>query len=250
MTNDIKPPVAAPAGRKRFWKQATIVPAGTGYAVELDGRPVKLPERTTLAVESKALAQALAEEWQAAGKEAGGLFRPEDLPLTRIAGSMLERIPNQREGVIDSLLAYAGSDLLCYRAENWSDLSSQQKERWDPWLAWCEKTFGAQLAVSGGVMPIKQSDAAIAALRKTLESASDAELAVLGVAVPALGSLVLGLALLHQQVSPEDLTGCATLDEQAQMQRWGADTEITDRIARMGHDVADAGRFLTLLKQG
>ena len=111
MTNDIKPPVAAPAGRKRFWKQVTIVPAGTGYAVELDGRPVKLPERTTLAVESNALAQALAEEWQAAGKEAGGLFRPEDLPLTRIAGSMLERIPKLMEDNLNRELLAKNSEI-------------------------------------------------------------------------------------------------------------------------------------------
>ncbi|MCP1195190.1 hypothetical protein NKW84_04855 [Acetobacter senegalensis] len=241
--------VAASAGRKRFWKQASVVPDGAGYAVQLDGRPVRLPERTPLRVESRALADALAEEWQAAGKEAGGLFRPEDLPLTGIVGSMLERIPAQWEGVVESLLAYAGSDLLCYRAENWSDLARLQKEQWTPWLDWCCKRFDAPLEVSEGIMPIAQPAETFNALRRVLEQTTPAQLAALSVAVPALGSLVLGLALVEQQADPETLVACATLDERAQMQRWGEDTEITDRIAALVREVSDAARFLALSRQ-
>lgn len=105
----------APAGRKRFWKQADVVPEGQGFVVQLDGRSIRLPRKTPLCVTSRALADALAAEWQAAGQNADGRFSPADLPLTGIAGSMIERIPAEREGVLRSLLAYAGSDLLCYR---------------------------------------------------------------------------------------------------------------------------------------
>lgn len=240
---------AVSGGRKRFWKHASVVPDGAGYAVQLDGRPVRLPERTPLRVESKALAEALAEEWQAAGKEAGGLFRPEDLPLTGIAGTMLERIPQQREGVVDSLLAYAGSDLLCYRAENWAELARLQAEQWTPWLEWCCNRFDAPLEVSAGIMPINQPAQTFEALRRALDQATPAELAALSVAVPALGSLVLGLALVEQQADPETLVACATIDERAQMQRWGEDTEITDRIAAALHEVSDAARFLARSRQ-
>lgn len=241
----------APAGaRKRFWKQATVVPEQEGFAVQLDGRPVRLPERTMLSVSSRALAEALAAEWQAAGLTVGGHFRPEDLPLTRIAGSMLERIPGARAGVVDSLLAYAHSDLLCYREAGNSRLARRQRELWGPWLDWCQDTFGMELRTTEGVMPIIQPEATMKTLRALLESLSDAELAVLGVAVPALGSLYLGLALVKGQGAPEELVACATLDEREQMAIWGEDTDVTDRIATRLRDVTDAAQFLALLRKG
>ncbi|KXV71962.1 ATP synthase F1 [Acetobacter cerevisiae] len=242
----------APAGaRKRFWKQATVVPVqDEGFAVQLDGRPVRLPEKTMLSVSSRALADALAAEWQAAGLTVGGHFRPEDLPLTRIAGSMLERIPGARAGVIDSLLAYAGSDLLCYREAGNSRLARRQCELWSPWLDWCQDTFGMELRTTEGVMPITQPDATMKTLRALLESLSDAELAVLGVVVPALGSLYLGLVLVKGQGTPEELVACATLDEREQMAIWGEDTDVTDRIAMRQRDVTDATHFLELLRGG
>ncbi|MFT8474112.1 MAG: ATP12 family protein, partial [Acetobacter orientalis] len=52
MNESVKQPVATPAGRKRFWKHAEVVPTENGYAVQLDGRPIKLPERTPLCVPS------------------------------------------------------------------------------------------------------------------------------------------------------------------------------------------------------
>ena len=98
-------------------------------------------------------------------------------------------------------------------------------------------------------MPIAQPAETFNALRRVLEQATPAQLAALSVAVPALGSLVLGLALVEQQADPETLVACATLDERAQMQRWGEDTEITDRIAALVREVSDAARFLALSRQ-
>ena len=248
--SDLEKKPAPPGARKRFWKQATVVPEQEGFAVQLDGRPVRLPEKTMLSVSSRALADALAAEWQAAGLTVGGHFRPEDLPLTRIAGSMLERIPGARTGVIDSLLAYAGSDLLCYREAGNSRLARRQRELWSPWLDWCQDTFGMELCTTEGVMPITQPDATMKTLRALLESLSDAELAVLGVAVPALGSLYLGLVQVKGQGTPEELVACATLDEREQMAIWGEDTDVTDRIATRLRDVTDAAHFLELLHKG
>lgn len=248
MSDAEKKAPATAGARKRFWKQASVVPEQGGFAVQLDGRPVRLPERTMLCVPSRALADALAAEWQAAGLTVGGYFSPEDLPLTRIAGSMLERVPAARAGVVESLLAYAGSDLLCYREAGQSRLARRQRELWGPWVDWCEATFGMALRTTEGVMPITQPEATMQTLRTVLESCSDAELAVLGVAVPALGSLYLGLALLKGNASPDALVACATVDECEQMAIWGEDTAVTDRIATLLRDVTDAARFLELLR--
>ena len=241
-------PARAPAGRKRFWKQAQLVPQDGAYAVELDGRCVRLPGKTALCVPSRALAEALVAEWQAAGQGAEGYFTPDDLPLTGIAGSMLERIPQARDGVLESLLAYANSDLVCYRDGAQGKLAAQQAALWDPWLAWLGKTYGVAFHTTHGVMPIRQSGQDLQALGAAMQGMTDAQLAVLGVAVPALGSLVLGLALLGG-AAVEELVACATVDERHQMAVWGQDTEVTDRIASMQMELETAARFDALTRQ-
>lgn len=217
--------------------------------MQLDGRSVRLPGKTVLCVSSRALGEALVAEWQAAGQTADGYFTPDDLPLTGIAGSMLERIPQARDGVVESLLAYANSDLICYRDGAGGKLAQRQAALWDPWLLWLGKTHGITFQTTLGVMPIRQSAQALQALRAVMDGMTDAQLAVLGVAVPALGSLVLGLALLGG-AGVEDLVACATVDEREQMAVWGQDTEVTDRIARMQMELETSARFEALGQQG
>lgn len=241
-------PQRTPPGRKRFWKQVELVAHEGGFAVQLDGRSVRLPGKTALCVPSRALAEALVAEWQAAGQTADGYFAPDDLPLTGIAGSMLERIPQARDGVVASLLAYANSDLVCYRDGAGGRLARQQATLWDPWLAWLGTTYGVRFRTTLGVMPICQSAQDLSALQSVMEGMTNAQLAVLGVAVPALGSLVLGLALLGG-AAVEELVACATVDEREQMAVWGQDTEVTDRIARMQMELETAARFEALMHQ-
>ncbi len=241
-------PGRAPAGRKRFWKQVQLVEQEGAFAVQLDGRSVRLPGKTALCVPSRALAEALVAEWQAAGQTAEGYFTPDDLPLTGIAGSMLERIPQARKGVRESLLAYANSDLVCYRDGAHGKLAAQQAASWDPWLAWLGKTYGVTFHTTQGVMPICQPAQALQALGVVMDGMTDAQLAVLGVGVPALGSLVLGLALLGG-APVEELVASATVDERHQMAVWGQDTEVTDRIASMQMELETAARFEALTHQ-
>lgn len=245
----VAPPSSQPAARRRFWVRAETAPEEGGFAVKLDGRPVRLPGGTVLRVGSRALAEALAEEWQGAGGgQKGGDFTPADLKLTRIAGTMLERIAPDRAAVIGVLMGYAGNDLLCYRARYPALLVERQQQEWDPWLDWLRGRFGVTLRVTDGVMPVDQPAEALAGLQSVLEGLSDGALAVLGVAVPALGSLVLGLALVDGRLTGAQAIACATLDERTQMELWGHDAEQAERLDRLGVDVADAAAFLALLR--
>ena len=72
---------------KRFWDQASVAPAEGGYAILLDGRPIHLPGGPVLVVPSARLADAIAQEWQAAGGVKGGEMSFADTPLTRLAGT-------------------------------------------------------------------------------------------------------------------------------------------------------------------
>jgi chaperone required for assembly of F1-ATPase len=170
--------------------------------------------------------------------------------LTRLANTGIDRVTAKRAKALEDVLQYGTSELLCYRAGEPPDLVACQQAVWQPWLDWTAERHGARLKVGAGVAHIPQPPEALAALRLAVARASDLELAGLGSAVQALGSLVLGLALWQGAITPDSATDAALLDELYQAAKWGQDREAARRRAALRHDVADAHRFLTLLRDG
>ena len=235
---------------KRFWARAEVIDEGGRYAVRLDGRPMRLPGGPLLALHSHALAEAIAKEWQAAGGGVNGMMSADDVPLTRIAGTAQERVAPDPAPTIDALARYAESDVLCYRAEGPAALAGLQADSWQPWLAWAEDRYGAQLRVTSGSMPVDQPPQALAALRHALDGRPAFELAGLGILVPALGSLVLGLAVADGALAAEEAHRLALLDELYQAEGWGEDREAAARRRAILADIEHAARFIALSRTG
>lgn len=231
---------------KRFWENAAAGAEEGGFSVRLDGRPVRLPEGTRLVLPTAALAAAVAAEWQAAGGARGGEMSWADVPLTRLAGTTQVRIAPDPEPVVLELSRWAGSDLLCYRAETPSSLAERQQREWQPVLDWAATRYGAALVVTAGVMPVAQPPEALAALAGAVARQPVADLAALGVLVPALGSLVLGLAVVEGRLTPGQAWNLATLDERFEAEQWGCDPEAEQGRAAVAGEVALAARFLAL----
>ena len=232
---------------KRIWKHAGLQALDGGFGVTLDGRPVRLPGGAPLTVPTEGLARAIAAEWNAPGDN--DEVRPDDLPLTRLAGTTVERIVPDPASVRASLLAYGRSDLLCYRATGPEGLVAEQARLWQPWLDWAGNALGARLAVTAGITAIDQPAAAIGTLGEALARHDAWSLAGLGVTVPALGSLVLGLAVAAGALAPLAAHDCAVLDELWQERLWGEDTEAAARRARIGDEIVTAARFVALARQ-
>jgi len=221
------------------------VPAETGFAILLDGRPVRLPGGAPLRVQGAKLAEAVAAEWQAAGGAKGGEMRPEDVPLTRLVGTAEERIGPALDGTITAIARYGETELLCYRAEV-HRLAARQAEAWDPWLAWAARALDAPLRVTTGILPVPQPPQALAALQRAVARHSVLGLAALGVAVPALGSLVLGLAVAEGHLDPAEAHRLASLEEIFQEEFWGVDPDTVKRREAAAADVALAARLVRL----
>ena len=71
-------------------------------------------------------------------------------------------------------------------------------------------------------------------------------LAALGLAVPLLGSLVLGLALADGALDAGMADTLAHLDETFQAEQWGEDALAAERRAGITADLALADRFIRL----
>lgn len=232
---------------KRFWEAALAVPRHEGgYGVVLDGRPLRLPGGTILATSSRGLAEAIADEWQRAGGAKGGEMSQEDVALTRLLGSAQERIAPNPQPMVEGIAKFGETDLLCYRAED-HRLAARQAEAWQPLLDWAALTLDAPLCVTQGLMPVAQAPESLAALQAAVARHDAGGLAALGVATPALGSLILSLALSLGRLDAEEAHRLAVLDEVFQEDFWGSDAEAAARRQSRLDEVKLAERFLALV---
>jgi chaperone required for assembly of F1-ATPase len=233
---------------KRFWQTASFARSEEGYAILLDGRPMHLPGGPALCVHGVPLAQAIAEEWQAAGGAKDGEMSFADTPLTRLAGTVQQRIAPDPTPTVDAVARYGESDLLCYRADAPEALVERQARAWQPWLDWAALTYDAPLRVGTGIAHVRQHRDSVGALRRAVAALDVEALAALGIAVPALGSLILGLALVRGGLDAAEAHALGALDELFQAEQWGEDAEAAARRRAIAADVALAARFIGLTR--
>lgn len=209
---------------KRFWSDTSVQAEDGGFAIKLDGRGVKTPAKRSLVVPSEAMAQKIAAEWEAQVDE----VRPETMPWTRSANAAIDKVADQRAEVEAHLADYAGSDLLCYRADGPEGLIARQRTSWDPLLDWLADRYDVRLLTTTGVMPVEQSKDAIERLARTMAPMSDMQLTGFYDLVTLSGSFTLALACAQALQTPPKLWAASRLDEEWQIEQWGADEEASE----------------------
>ena len=227
----------------RFYKDAGVTETPDGFGVALDGKPVSTPARWPLRVPTRALAEAIAEEWLAQGEA----IDPKRLPLTRLASIALDLVAPRRPAVVAEVAKYAGTDLVCYRAEQPPDLAARQHAAWQPLIDWATLRFDAPLTVTASILPVTQPAASLKALESAVAAYDTHRLAALHLATAASGSLVVALALIEGRIDAEAAFASAELDESYEIERWGEDAEQAKRRAGLKEDIALAARFVSLL---
>ena len=217
-----------PERPRRFYDSAAVAPAGAGYGVELDGRPVRTPGGKPLAVTTRRVADALAAEWQAQETE----IVPETMHLTRLVNTAIERVALTMDPVRRDIAAYAGHDLLCYRAGEPDSLVARQRELWDPPLAWAGERLGLRLALAEGIIAVDQPAELEPAVIGEIADLDAMALAGLHQAMTLTGSAVLALAVARAHLSADAAWAAAHVDEDHQIAVWGEDVEALARRER------------------
>jgi chaperone required for assembly of F1-ATPase len=229
---------------KRFYREAAAVVSDPGFTVSLDGKPLLTPAKHALIVPSRALAEAIAAEWQGQG----ATVSPLALPLTRLVSTAIDRVGPHRAAIVAEIAKYAATDLLCYRVPEPPELVARQHAVWQPLLDWAHARFAARLVATESITPVAQASSALEAIARAVAGQEPMELVALHLATAACGSVVLGLALVEGRISPEAAFDAAQLDESFQMERWGEDAEQTRRRAALREDIVLAARFVGLLR--
>lgn len=228
---------------RRVYKEVTARPVEGGWGVFLDGRNLRTPARRELAVPSERLAEAIAAEWDAQETD----IRPHTMPLTRLAATALDHTAAARDTIVAEIANYAGTDLVCYRAEQPPALAARQHAAWQPLIDWAARRYDAGLAVTAGILPHPQSPAALKAFAAVVAAFDDFRLTALQALTTACGSLVIALALAESRLDPDAAFAASQLDETFQIEAWGEDAEATRRRALLAEDIKAAARFLELL---
>ena len=228
---------------KRVYREVTTRAVAGGWGVALDGRPMRTPAKNELIVPTEALAAAIAAEWDTQQDE----IRPATMPLTRLAATAIDRIAMQRHEIVAETANYAGTDLVCYRADRPSELIARQEAVWGPLVDWAMRRYDAALTVTSGIIPAKQSPAALSAFGAVVAAHGNFQLTALHMLTAACGSLVIALALLEGRLDADTAFAASQLDETFQIEQWGEDAEATARRRALAEDIAAAARFVALL---
>ena len=229
---------------KRFYKTAEAAPHEGGFAVTLDGRVARTPAKAKLVVPSEKLAEALAAEWAAQGEA----LQPHAMPLTRLTNSALDGVAQKMAETAASVAAYAGSDLVVYRAEETPALAARQAAAFDPVLAFAARRLGARFVLAGGIMPVTQPTESLAAVRAAVEAhAHPIALAALADLTSLSGSVLIALAVAQGELEAQAAWDAAHVDEEFQIERWGRDPEAQARREARGRDFAAAAFALAAL---
>jgi chaperone required for assembly of F1-ATPase len=223
--------------RKRFYTGAGVAEADGGFAVTLDGKPIRTPSGRQVVAPTRGIAEAIAAEWNAQGET----INPLTMPLTRFANSVAE-VAERVEAVADDVARYLGSDLLFYRAGHPETLVAREAAHWDPILFWAAETLGAHFMLAEGIVHVAQPENAVAAARAAFP-VDPWSVAALHVVTTLSGSALLALALRHGVRDAEQIWAAAHVDEDWNIEKWGIDEEVAARRAARRVDF-DAAAFI------
>lgn len=231
-----------PQLRKRFYAHPAVGQHEDGFAVLLDGRAVRTPARKVLVAPERRLAEALVQEWQAQRD----VIDPAQMPLTRLANSIIDGVSAQTEAVRAEIARYVAGDMILYRAGAPETLRARQAQHWNPVLDWARSEFGARFVLIEGVMPAAQPEAAITAVRAAIPQDSW-RLGALHAATTLTGSALIALALWRGAFTLDQAWAAAHVDEDFQMEQWGHDQLALERRAFRFTEMQAAAKVLELL---
>jgi len=225
--------------RRRFYQRAEVEDADGEFRIVLDGRPVKTPARRTLAAPTRALARALAAEWDAQRD----VIDPAKMPLTRLANTIIDGVTDAPSAVADEVKRYLACDLVFYRAPGPAGLVAWQAEAWDPVLAWVRETLGARFVLAEGIAFVAQPAQSLAAASSAIPT-DPWRLGAMHAVTTLTGSALIAIALARGALSVDAAWAAAHVDEDWNMKFWGRDALALERRAARFSEMQAAATVL------
>jgi chaperone required for assembly of F1-ATPase len=204
--------------KRRFYEAVTVRDDPAGFAVALDGRPIRTPARRMLAAPCRPLGDAIAAEWRAQTE----FIDPAAMPMTRLANTIIDGVAATQDEVAGDIVKYLGCDLICYRAATPERLVARQSLHWDPILAWANAALSAELVTVKGIAHQRQPGEAIAHASAAIPR-DPWRLGAVHAVTTLTGSALIALALARGDIGLDAAWAAAHVDEDWNMELWGRD---------------------------
>jgi chaperone required for assembly of F1-ATPase len=229
---------------KRFYRQVAAGPSEHGFAVLLDGKPVRTPARNLLELPTEAAALIVASEFGTQESE----INPALMPATRLANTVIDGIAPDPQPILEDIVRFAGSDLICYRASAPRELVERQAMHWDKVMDWYRDAHGANFILAEGVMHVAQPREAMAVFNAIANRHADPfRLGCIHMFATLTGSAMLALAIAEGFISVDEAWQAANVDEDWNVAQWGEDAEARQRREARHCEMLAAGRLLAAL---
>lgn len=229
---------------KRFYKDVAIGPSENGFSVLLDGKPVRTPARNLLELPTAKAAQVIADEFAAQAAE----INPALMPATRLANTVIDGIAPDPQPILEDIVRFAGSDLICYRASAPRELVERQATHWDKVIDWYRDAQGANFILAEGVMHVAQPREAMAVFNAIANRHADPfRLGCIHMFATLTGSAMLALAIAEGFLTVDEAWLAASVDEDWNAAHWGVDAEAEQRRAARKREMDAAGALLASL---
>jgi chaperone required for assembly of F1-ATPase len=209
---------------KRFYKSVAVTDQ---LGIALDGRNVKTPLKAALILPTRPLAEAVAAEWDAQID----VINPHAMPLTKLANTAIDRAIPEKPKITAEILEFAGSDMVCYRAESPAGLVLRQTTHWDPVIAWAKADLNVDFTTVNTITHKRQSPAALQALEAHIKSLDAFSFVAVHNLTTLTGSALLAAMIAVGKIPTDAAWLAANVDEDWQIETWGEDAEAAARRA-------------------
>jgi len=227
---------------KRFYKSVAV----TGQlGIALDGRNVKTPLKAALVLPTPGLAEAVAAEWDAQVD----VINPHAMPLTKLANTAIDRAIPEKSKIAAEILEFAGSDMVCYRAESPAGLVLRQTNHWDPVIAWAKADLKVDFATVNTITHKRQSPAALQALESHIISLDPFSFVAVHNLTTITGSALLAAMTAAGKITADAAWLAANVDEDWQIATWGEDDEAKARRAGRLNEFSASVKFVNLARR-
>lgn len=199
--------------------KTTVEKTAHGYAVLVNGKPLKTPKGAAWVCPNEALAKATAAE---VAKDAL------KSPLYKLQSYLLD---TPAPTTCSEMADHFETDLVFYEADTPADLAAHQNAAWAPVRAWLSQTLGGvPFTVTHNTTLEPQPEEAVAALKSHVESLEAAQRAVAYFAGRLSASVAIGLAFAAKELDAEKAHTASHADEYYQEARYKKDDLLTQRL--------------------
>ncbi|RLN72047.1 hypothetical protein BBJ28_00006739 [Nothophytophthora sp. Chile5] len=209
------------------------------FAVTLDGKAVKTPRQQPVRLPTRAMAFAVAHEWDAQSHD----IRPATMPIMTLASTALDLVyTSSSKETIDEMMHYFHTDTVCYQvtADQQDKLVALQQKKWAPIRKWFAAAFDGEVDVSHGTITSLAHDEQLVtnvrghlekltAMRTLTKECKAHAASAMGCFVVCLQSLITALALFKRHITSKEAMELCRLEEEFQIDNWG--------LVEGGHDL-------------